>query len=199
MERILTKVKHIEWKQRTTFSPPKVYVYWGNPDTGKTRTAAERDAVFCDYESRYPWAHYEGQEVVCIDEFTGAEQIKLSTLLRWLDGYKVTVQIPYEGNKPFIPKTIFICSNNSPNDWYPTESEARKRALFRRFTVVCQFMKTALGVMKRYSKGGHLDIKEQEHPEELDALDALMIATRQDQVQESLVYDDRTSIPNSPI
>lgn len=157
MQKLLNRVKHLNWKPRTQYIKPKVLVYWGETETGKTRAAASKNAVFCDFDSRYPWGHYEGEPVVCIDEFTGPEQVKLSTLLKWLDGYNITIQVPYEGNKPFIPREVYICSNNSPWDWYPLESQARRMALFRRFTVVCNFRKVAGTVVKSYSRGKDQD------------------------------------------
>lgn len=160
MARLVNEMAAIDWKPRTKYAPPRVILLYGESGTGKTRYAAEMGAIFCDYDSRYIWGHYKGEKCVCFDEFTG--QVPLSTLLKQLDGYKVTVQIPYLGNKPWIPETVFICSNNPPDSWYPTETAVRLTALMRRCTVICEFtFDTTLfkqGVKKAFKKGTAADL-----------------------------------------
>lgn len=152
MDRVAERIRFIHWKPRDAFKPPRVHIMWGKTGTGKTRTAAEYGAVMCDYDSRYPWGHYRGEDVVCLDEFTG--QIPLSTLLKWTDGYQITVQIPYLGNRPFIPTMVFICSNLNPIDWYPHANPEQREALRRRCTTIAFYDRIApWGTIRRYSKG----------------------------------------------
>lgn len=147
MEKTIKRISHINWVARRRYAPPEVIVLTGCTGSGKTRMAAQEGAIFCDYDSRYPWGHYEGQEVVCYDEYDG--QLPLSTLLKQLDGYKITVQIPYEGNKPWIPKKVFICSNKAWNTWYPAATLDQREALWRRFDRVTIFEKNITGGMSK--------------------------------------------------
>lgn len=152
MDRVLDRLTSINWVPREEFSPPRVHVMWGKTGTGKTRKAAEYGALFCNYDSRYPWGHYRGQDIVCLDEFCG--QIPIATLLVWLDGYATTVQIPYLGNKPWIPKVIFICSNLSIKDWYLKASPLQIEAIERRCTTIAYLeLHPTWGTIRRYSKG----------------------------------------------
>lgn len=152
METLIKKIKHIHWKPRDRYQAPEVTVLFGVTGSGKTREAAEAGAIFCDYDSRYPWGHYEGNPVVCYDEFDG--QIALSTLLKQLDGYNITVQIPYEGNKPWIPRSVYICSNKNPNIWYKEATVEQREALWRRFKTVVEFTYGQNGQLTRiYLKG----------------------------------------------
>lgn len=154
MDRVIDRIRHLNWRPRDGFQPPRVHVMWGKAGTGKTRTASEYGAVFCDYDSRYPWGHYRGEAYVCLDEFTG--QIAHSTLLKWLDGYAITVQIPYLGNRPFIPTTVFICSNVNPDNWYPLINQDQREALKRRCTTIAYYDHIEpWGPIRRYSKGVH--------------------------------------------
>lgn len=144
MKRLKEELRLSHWVQRKGYEPPEVYVLWGPTGTGKTRRATEDGAVLCEYDSRYQWGHYEGEPVVCFDEFK--DQIPLWRMLRYLDGHKSCVQIPYHGNKPWIPKKIYICSNFGPREWWTPEvvGSIQFAALERRFTKV-EYVAASLG------------------------------------------------------
>lgn len=144
MKKLLQELRLSHWVQRKGYEPPEVIVLWGPTGTGKTRRAMEEGAIKCKYTSRYQWGHYEGQPVVCFDEFKG--QVVIEELLEYLDGHPTTVQIPYMGNKPWIPKKIYICSNFQPRDWWPQGviSNTQYTALERRFTKV-EYLAASLG------------------------------------------------------
>jgi len=141
----------MHWKHRAGFFKKEVVILWGESDTGKTREAAERGAVMAKYESRYTWGHYRGEPVVCFDEFNG--QVSVEEMLTLCDGYNATVQIPYLGNKPWIPNTIYICSNSDYMTWWEKAKPVQLQAFWRRVTKCVKFTKTELGVLKQWQKG----------------------------------------------
>jgi len=69
---------------------------------------------------------------VVMDEFRGA--IDISHLLRWLDRYPVSVETK-GGSKPLACTTMWITSNISPREWYPTLDQETVLALLRRLKV----------------------------------------------------------------
>lgn len=157
----------ITWKHRNGFHPKKVIILWGESGTGKTRQAAEENAVFAKYESRYTWGHYRGEPVVCFDEFNG--QVGIEEMLTLCDGYNASVQVPYMGNMPWIPHTVYICSNTDYLVWWEKAKPEQVRAFWRRVTKCIKFTNTAMGVLKQYQKGGE--------DEELDATQIVPPAT----------------------
>lgn len=112
----------------------KVYVYYGETETGKSKTAfanAGRLAYPKDPNTKY-WDGYQQQEHVVIDEFRGL--INISNMLRWLDRYPVIVEAKH-GATVLCATTIWITSNLHPRDWYPDLDEQTKDALLRRLDI----------------------------------------------------------------
>lgn len=130
-EALVEKWKYPAWKQRTEFAKPRVIVIYGTPGSGKSWVPQQElhAAEYCD-EGAFPWNEYRGEETVLYDEFDGS--IKLSRLLKEIDGHRVTVSQKNKPNAPFIPKVVYICSNASPKEWYPFEKPVRIEALLRR-------------------------------------------------------------------
>jgi hypothetical protein len=117
----------------------EVFVFWGETGAGKSRRAwdeASFDAYPKDPNSKF-WDGYRGQENIVIDEFRGA--ISISHMLRWLDRYPTIVEVK-GSSVVFKAKRIWITSNISPDDWYPTLDSETKAALRRRFTSVIHFV-----------------------------------------------------------
>lgn len=111
-----------------------VHVFWGTTGTGKSRRAwaeAGADAYPKDPRTKF-WCGYQGGANVVIDEFRGG--IDISHLLRWFDRYPVLVEIK-GGATVLRATTIWITSNISPREWYPTLDDGTKEALLRRLTV----------------------------------------------------------------
>lgn len=111
-----------------------VYVFWGDTGTGKSRRAWDEAGL-----SAYPkspstkfWDGYQDQKHVVIDEFRG--DIGISHMLRWLDRYPVLVETKGSGIV-LSASTIWITSNISPSNWYPTLDADTTAALLRRLTV----------------------------------------------------------------
>lgn len=115
------------------FRKVEVIVRFGDPGMGKSRIAFEEGA-YCvaSYEPEW-WDGYEGEKVVLFDDFYG--QIRLSRMLRLLDGY--TVQVPVKGGFRYLLATkIYITSNVHPDEWYPNVKEQYKVGLPRRITAI---------------------------------------------------------------
>lgn len=115
------------------FRDVDVIVHWGEAGTGKTRTPYEAGAyMFSDYEHGW-WDDYQGEEIICIDEFYGG--IKYSQLLRLLDGYQCRLKI--KGGFTYARWTkVYITSNKEPKEWYAV---GLTDALKRRITKVIHF------------------------------------------------------------
>jgi hypothetical protein len=121
------------WKQlhaspraeRTRF-----HVLWGDPGTGKSQYCKET-APNAFWRSPGPWWDgYEGQNEVILDEIE-EQQLTSGELLRVIDRYPL--RVPVKGSsREFTSGTIYATSNKSPDDWFPSDSSPRKRALRRR-------------------------------------------------------------------
>lgn len=125
---------------RSDFARPsgvekEVHVFWGDTGTGKSRDAWQQAGV--DAYPKNPrtkwWDGYRSQECVVIDEFRG--DIDVANLLRWFDRYPVLVEIK-GSSLPLQAKQIWITSNLSPRQWYPTLDEKTVDALLRRLNVI---------------------------------------------------------------
>jgi len=112
----------------------RVFVFWGATGTGKSRRAWD-EAGFGAYpkdpRSKF-WDGYTGQQHVVFDEFRG--DIDIAHLLRWFDRYPVIVEVK-GSSVVFRATTIWITSNLSPSQWYPTLDRVTLAALERRLTV----------------------------------------------------------------
>lgn len=151
MKSLKGELDSLHWVHRNGFYKKDIILLWGESGTGKTREAAERGAVFCQYASRYHWGHYTGEPVVCFDEFAG--QVPIEEVLTLCDGYKATVQIPYLGNKPWIPHTVYFCSNIPYVEWWEKARPEQLKAFWRRVSKCVHFYHTPLGVVRAWQKG----------------------------------------------
>lgn len=107
--------------------------YVGVSGSGKTFSAyTEAPKAYWKDSTTIWWDGYKGQEDVIIDEFRGG--IALELLLRWLDGYPVSVQVK-GGSRAIAAKRFWITSNKSPALWYPDLDEPSKDALLRRLQI----------------------------------------------------------------
>lgn len=151
LREIKDEIEHEHWEHKVGYNPKKIIILYGETGTGKTRTAMEDGAIKAKYSSRYTWGHYRGEKVVCFDEFNG--QVNIEEILELTDGYATTVQIPYMGNKPWIPETIYFCSNTDYLSWWEKAKPEQLRSFWRRVTTCIKFTKTGLGTLKSYQKG----------------------------------------------
>lgn len=114
----------------------QVHVRWGPTGTGKTRYAAELGDIFpLELDAGFWFDGYTGQTRLLVDEFYG--QLKPSTLLKLLDGYKRLWPIK-GGHVLGVWREVYITSNTPPDTWYSTERVpgAVLAALNRRFTTI---------------------------------------------------------------
>lgn len=95
-------------------------VYWGDSDTGKTRSVYSEfgyeDVFKLDRSSTGVWFDgYEGQDTLLIDDFYG--WIPFSMLLNILDRYPL--RVPIKGGSTWAMwKRVIITSNSCPDRWY---------------------------------------------------------------------------------
>lgn len=115
------------------FRDVQVIVHWGEAGTGKTRKPYDEGAfLFDDYENGW-WDGYEGESVICLDDFYGG--IKYAFLLRLLDGYQCRLKV--KGGFTYAQwSKVYITSNKPPEQWY---SLGLTDALKRRITRVIHF------------------------------------------------------------
>ncbi len=99
------------------YSPPKILVLWGAPDTGKSLLARampgswwKKPQLANDW-----WDGYEGEKRIILDDFYG--QIPYHELLDLLDGHEK--QVAYKGGFLWLENTEWvITSNRDPRTWY---------------------------------------------------------------------------------
>lgn len=144
--RFYDKVK--EWKSKEKamkFRKLEVFLYWGEPGTGKTRAVYDAE----NYDDVYPlstngkdklWFNgYEGNDVLLLDDFYG--NCGISFLLRLLDGYPLMLET--KGGVVWANYTkVYITSNVHYEFWYKKMFDLHpviKSALIRRFTLVKHF------------------------------------------------------------
>lgn len=122
---------------KSDFKPKEVFVLWGEPGTGKTKTAHENFSKDDIYQvstgsgSNLWFDGYWGQKVAIIDEFNG--EIPIEMLLKLLDGWPLRVQTK-GGMTVWNPETVIITSQNPFHMWYKELSILRQGALERRIT-----------------------------------------------------------------
>lgn len=114
--------------------PKTVRVYWGPTGVGKSRRAwdeATLEAYPKDPRTKF-WDGYRAHTHVVMDEFRG--DIDIAHLLRWFDRYPVIVE--NKGSSTVLVATdIWITSNLSPHQWYPSIDAATLDALLRRLEI----------------------------------------------------------------
>uniref|UniRef100_UPI004047F3F8 hypothetical protein n=1 Tax=Flavobacterium sp. TaxID=239 RepID=UPI004047F3F8 len=112
----------------------KIYVYWGQTRTGKSRLADELagENAYRKSPRSIFWQGYQGEENVIIDEFRGG--IDISHMLRWFDRYPVTVEIK-GSSTPLCAINFWITSNIHPREWYPDLDSETMAALMERMEI----------------------------------------------------------------
>lgn len=131
----------------------EVHVLWGDAGTGKTRYVfdhSDRSKLYIKDGSKW-FDGYKGKEVVLIDDYQGT--MELSLFKRILDRYPARVEVK-GGYVDWIPKKIYITSNRSPVEWYPTASEQDQAAILRRLTTVTHYGSGPLhACVRTFNKG----------------------------------------------
>lgn len=111
---------------------------WGEPGTGKSRTAHDElpDAYLKEPRTKW-WNGYLHEKDVIIDDF-GPQGIDINHLLRWFDRYKCLVET--KGGMLALHATNFIVTSNfSPAECFRDKDgidHPQLPALLRRITVI---------------------------------------------------------------
>lgn len=117
----------------------RVYLLQGPTGVGKTRAARrvlQQEHLVCPIVTKgkvwFPANYDPRQHTHCLfDEFEW-ENVSISYLLRLLDTSVSTVEIK-GGDAPFLCTRIVFCTNVPFDEWFPSASEAQRKALRRRF------------------------------------------------------------------
>lgn len=108
----------------------EVFVYWGEPGTGKTERCWEQapDADIVSFANGFV-VGYRGGEDVIFDDFEDS-QIPRGLFLQLTDKYPMVINVK-NGEMNWAPKRVFITSNFNPKYWY-----TGCKAVARRLTAV---------------------------------------------------------------
>lgn len=130
-------------KYKTMKTPPRTWktevtVCYGMTGCGKSHfchTMAP-DAYCMTVQDHVKWWDgYDAHSDVIIDEFGG--QLPFKTALQLLDKYPVNVEVK-GATVPFVPRRLFLTSNDDPSDWYHVELRHRE-ALLRRLDYIYRY------------------------------------------------------------
>jgi len=117
----------------------KTEVIWiyGSSDSGKSSYVMGKhpDAYVKDCKMKNWWDGYDGHEVVIFDELRNGD-IPFTTILRLLDRYPCRVETK-GGSRQFRPKTIYVTSQNPPEEFVPHDEAAKQ--LMRRIDTIIVF------------------------------------------------------------
>lgn len=111
----------------------EVKVWWGAPDTNKTRSAikwlreGKQDYDSCTYTQGGFFIGYNNCPNVLLDDFE-RQGMPRTTFLQATDRYKMVANVK-GSEKKWNPKKIAITSNEDPKDWYPFENGAVLRRI----------------------------------------------------------------------
>lgn len=94
----------------------EVFLFWGEPGSGKTRRAHEMAPhAYWKMPGQKWWDEYMGEEDVIIDDFKPDEWDR-DILLRLMDRYPCRVEFK-GGSVQFAAKRLFITTNFDPENW----------------------------------------------------------------------------------
>lgn len=103
---------------RRTFRPITTYYIHGKSGAGKTRYVMENhgyDQVYRVTDYAHPFDNYNGEPVICFDEFK--DSLPIRDMLKYLDGYPVELPARY-ANKWAAYTTAYVVSNTPLSGQY---------------------------------------------------------------------------------
>ena len=128
-QRAMSRLKELRDKrERKKYRNVEVIALIGKPGTGKTRRAAEEGAYIWSADDKEWWCGYEGEKVICIDEFNG--QLPITRMNQLLEGYQC--RLPIKGGHTYANWTkVYITSNDDIDMWYHHNIDSIKRRIDR--------------------------------------------------------------------
>jgi len=119
----------VDKKTAKKFREVEVIVLSGPTGCGKTRQAMEEATYKTEGWQLKWWDGYDGDKVICIDEYNNDENI--TKLLNLLDGY--TLRLDVKGTSTYaLWNKVYITTNLRREQFHPNCKPAHKAALNRR-------------------------------------------------------------------
>lgn len=124
-------------KEKTKeFRKVRVVLLTGPTGCGKTREAMARAQYRIQGTQLAWWQDYDGEEVICIDEYSN--DVKITELLNLLDGYQLRLNV--KGSHTYANwHTVYITTNLRKHEIHSEAKPAHRDALFRRITDIKDF------------------------------------------------------------
>ena len=126
--------------ERLKANPPawrdvKVYIFWGDTRTGKTRKVYDLEGLENIYSKTDDSLYFDGYDpqkhkVLLLDESYG--NYPHSKLLHWLQGYPHLLNQKFGGCWANWDK-VYITSNVPPRLWYSKIPDSQQKALYKRY------------------------------------------------------------------
>lgn len=125
------------------FRHVKVTVLVGGAGVGKSRWPLDKHGyadtfILTKDEGQVWWDGYEGQSVLVLDDFHTDWNLRWTTMLRWLDGYPMRLNV--KGTSAWACFThVYITSNLPMQLWYPEKEGAQREPLMRRIDEIIEW------------------------------------------------------------
>lgn len=133
----IASLKHTLDNRAREFGPegPEVWIFWGEPGTGKSRRAFETwpDAYVKPNNGKW-WDGYEGQETVIFDDFKGSA-MSLHDFQRVIDWYPLRMEVK-GGYVNVQAKRYVFTANHHPSEWYSEDAD-KHGTVMRRVNEFC--------------------------------------------------------------
>ena len=110
-----------------------VHILWGETNTGKThrvRMGVDPKDLFIVSPGRDPWGKYEGQKVVCFEEFDWSKW-PIDEIKELWDKWPKNLDARYH-DKEARWTVVIACANTDPIHWYSMAGAADRDAFLRR-------------------------------------------------------------------
>lgn len=131
----LSALLNITSSQRELTDAPKVYIFWGPPELGKTRYCYAVHPNLYRVPDGLQWFDGYNSEDVALIEEPDLNRVPLGWLLQLLDRYPM--RVPTKGGfVQWKPNVIWLTTNQPPLTWYEKETPWRRMALVRRLTTI---------------------------------------------------------------
>lgn len=147
-------------QQPNSYRNVKVFVFWGDSRTGKSRKVYELEGekVYTKSDDTLYFDGYDSErhEALLLDECVG--NFRHTQLLRWLDGQPHLVNQKFGGCWANW-KRVYITSNLAPNRWYPNLDKRTTNALYKRYETG--------GIVKFVDENDEQSMKDHKEEEEL--------------------------------